>query len=270
MIRILFLLLCLLALQLSFAQYTPLLVRSTDDTVAIQPSIYKVNTRIELPLTVAGFLGTYLAFPALYRISNLSTAEIAQLDRFDVNRFDRPIIDEDPKLYSFYRKRSDTWINASMFSPLLLLIDPKVRADGWKYVTLYGETQMLNTVVYQIAAFLIRRPRPFTYNENLTLAERSGNQGSNSFFSGHVSTVATASFFTAKAYTDYYQIKGWKRLALYGIATVPPSVVGFYRMKAGRHFRSDVIVGLVVGGIMGITIPELHRRAKRKKAPRPL
>lgn len=270
MIRTLFFLLCLLVLQLSFAQHAPLMVGSTDDTVAIQPSPYKINTRIELPVTVAGFLGTYLAFPTLYRISNLSTTEIAQLNRFDVNRFDRPIIDEDPELYSFYRKRSDTWINATMFSPLLLLLDPKARRDGWKYVTLYGETQMLNTVVYQIAAFLVRRPRPFAYNETLTLAERSGDQGSNSFFSGHVSTVATASFFTAKAYTDYHQIKGWKRLVLYGIATVPPSVVGIYRMKAGKHFRSDIIVGLVTGGIMGIMIPELHRRAKRKKAPRPL
>jgi membrane-associated phospholipid phosphatase len=45
---------------------------------------------------------------------------------------------------------------------------------------------------------------------------------------------------------------------------VPPAVVGYNRLRAGRHFRSDVIVGFLVGGTSGIMVPELHRIGRKK------
>jgi len=46
-------------------------------------------------------------------------------------------------------------------------------------------------------------------------------------------------------------------------AAIPPSLVGYYRMEAGRHFKTDVIAGLLVGALCGITVPELHRNKNK-------
>jgi membrane-associated phospholipid phosphatase len=93
--------------------------------------------------------------------------------------------------------------------------------------------------------------------------ERVGDNKSNSFFSGHVGFATTSTFFLVKVFTDYNQIKGWRRLLLYTAATIPPALVGFYRMESGRHFRSDVLLGFISGAASGILVPELHKIHKK-------
>ena len=50
---------------------------------------------------------------------------------------------------------------------------------------------------------------------------------------------------------------------LFAGAAVPPAVVGYYRMKGGKHFRTDVLAGIAVGAATGILIPELHKRSPK-------
>jgi membrane-associated phospholipid phosphatase len=102
-----------------------------------------------------------------------------------------------------------------------------------------------------------------TYNPEVSMPDRTGIGKSNAFFSGHTSWSATSTFLLVKMYTDYHQIKGWKRIALYTGAAVPPGMVGYYRMRAGKHFKTDVITGLLLGAACGIGIPELHRVKKK-------
>ena len=122
----------------------------------------------------------------------------------------------------------------------------------------------VNNAVYFATTFPVRRARPLSYNPKLTLAERSGDQKTNSFYSGHVSFSATSTFFMAKTFSDYHHIKGWNRILIYTAAAIPPSMVGFYRIRAGRHFITDVVTGLVVGAACGITVPELHRNNRKE------
>ena len=120
--------------------------------------------------------------------------------------------------------------------------------------------------MYFRSAFAIRRARPFTYNPDVPLERGVGEAKSNSFYSGHVSFSATGTFFLAKVFTDYHHIRGWKRIGIYSVASLPPILVGINRMKAGKHFRTDVITGFVVGAAAGILVPELHRRIKKSKS----
>jgi membrane-associated phospholipid phosphatase len=50
---------------------------------------------------------------------------------------------------------------------------------------------------------------------------------------------------------------------LYTGAAVPPAIVGYYRLEAGKHFKTDVITGLVVGALCGIIVPEFHRNKNK-------
>jgi membrane-associated phospholipid phosphatase len=46
---------------------------------------------------------------------------------------------------------------------------------------------------------------------------------------------------------------------IYTGAAIPPAIVGYYRLEAGKHFKTDVIAAFIIGAACGIGVPELHR-----------
>ncbi|MDX1284924.1 MAG: phosphatase PAP2 family protein, partial [Draconibacterium sp.] len=133
------------------------------------------------------------------------------------------------------------------------------RKDWFDLLILYGESHAINSDFYILSAGLISRARPFNYHSEVPIEEKTANESRNSFFSGHVSSAATASFFMAKVYSDYHPELGNKKLWLFIAALVPPSVVGYYRYKAMKHYPSDILIGLGVGATAGVLIPHLHK-----------
>ena len=84
-----------------------------------------------------------------------------------------------------------------------------------------------------------------------------------SFYSGHTLSTAASTFFMAKVYTDYHPELGNKKYLFYGLALIPPTYVGYHRLKALKHFPTDVIIGYSIGIAAGIFIPELHKTKDR-------
>ena len=68
----------------------------------------------------------------------------------------------------------------------------------------------------------------------------------------------------AKVLDDMHPELGRNRWWLYGAAAIPPAVVGYYRVQAGKHFPTDVLTGAALGAVTGILVPELHKRAPLK------
>jgi len=85
-----------------------------------------------------------------------------------------------------------------------------------------------------------------------------------SFFSGHTSATATATFFTAKIWSDYNPESKWKPVVWTAAAAVP-AVAGYLRVKAGKHYVSDVVTGYAVGALVGYFVPHLHKIKKGEK-----
>ena len=227
--------------------------------------IYRVHLGYELPASVAAIGLSNLGFKQLGKIASLSESEAAALDPYSINSFDRPIAFLNPSGFENASRKSDLFLNVALFSPALLVIDKKIRHDWLDLLTMYVVTHAVDNALYFAAQFSVRRPRPFTYNPEVALQDKTGDGKTNSFFSGHTGFAAASTFYAAKVYTDYNHIKGWKRMMWYGIASVPPAVVGFYRTRAGKHFKTDVITGFIVGAASGIVVPELHRIKKKKE-----
>ena len=68
-----------------------------------------------------------------------------------------------------------------------------------------------------------------------------------------------------KVYCDYHPNIGAKKYLLYVAASVPPLIEGYLRLKALGHFPSDVGIGLALGSVIGILIPELHKNKYNKQ-----
>lgn len=225
--------------------------------------IYKLNLKWELPVSAAALGTSIFGFQALDRTSAYDISDVIHLDPNSINSFDRPVAFADPALFKSAQKNSDLFLNISVLSPVVLMIDKQMRKDWLDLLTLYLVSHTVDNAIYFAAAFPIRRGRPLTYNTGLTTEEKTGIAKSNSFFSGHVSFASTSTFFLAKVLTDYKNIKGWKRIGIFAAASIPPAMVGYYRVQAGKHFRTDVILGFLVGAGTGILVPELHRKIKQ-------
>ena len=235
------------------------------DTVPERVKIYKAKPQYELPFGAACIFASSAGFTQLDKISHMTEAQILKLDPYKVNSFDRSIAFIDPKGFAKAQSNSDFFLNVSLFTPIILALDKKVRKDWLDLAGIFLMSHTVDNLLYFGGTFPFRRARPLVYNPKVPLSDKFGGGKSNSFFSGHVSFAATSTFFTAKVYTDYHNIRGWKRLPYYAIAAIPPAMVGYFRMRAGKHFKTDVITGFIAGAASGIFVPELHRFKKKLK-----
>ncbi|MDQ1085538.1 phosphatase PAP2 family protein [Siphonobacter sp. SORGH_AS_1065] len=235
-------------------------VTAQSDTTTF--SGYQVNPTFKLPVTTVALAASYFGFKQLDRTASLSAQEVLKLNPSQINSFDRRVAFYDPGRFAEAQKRSDLFLNISIASPLILMLGKSMRQDALDLLTLYTTAHAVNNLLYFAAAYSIRRARPLTYNAALPLEAKTGLAKSNSFYSGHVSFSTTATFFAAKVFTDYYDLRGWKRIAVFSVAAVPPAFVGINRMHAGKHFPTDVLTGFVIGSVCGIAIPELHKKIR--------
>ena len=146
--------------------------------------------------------------------------------------------------------------------PASLLFDRRTRRDWFGLLLMYLETITVTTNIYEwslLGPNSQNRIRPVAYYDQVPYDERILANNRNSFYSGHTASAAATTFFLAKVYSDYHPEIGATKYLLYGAALIPPLVVGYLRMKALMHFPSDVMVGLGVGVLCGLLIPEMHR-----------
>ena len=123
---------------------------------------------------------------------------------------------------------------------------------------MWGETMLLQSGLNELVKGLSNRTRPYVYDEHTPLNKKTTSDARASFYSGHTSTTAAMSFFTAKVFSDYLEDRR-TRIIFWGTAVTLPVAVGVLRVESGRHFPSDVIAGYITGAAIGYLVPELHR-----------
>ena len=130
----------------------------------------------------------------------------------------------------------------------------------WQDATVVLEAYALQAAVLTLTKFGVRRPRPYVYDDTLSIQERSGRESTLSFFSGHTSIA----FVTAVAFAETYRRRheGPAVAAVYAAGLTLASLVGALRILAGKHFLTDVLVGALVGTSFGILVPALHARTR--------
>ncbi len=191
-----------------------------------------------------------------YQTRPLTPAQVNALDRFDIPGFDR---NATANWSTQAALASNILIYGSVTLPAFLMINKRMRKDFLVIGFIYAETAMLTLGVTELTKGLSNRARPFVYNPNVDMREKTDRDARHSFFSGHTSLTAALCFTTAKIFSDYSDNRTHEALVWTGAALVP-AVTGYLRFRAGKHFPSDIIAGYFVGGAVGYLIPWLHRR----------
>lgn len=157
-------------------------------------------------------------------------------------------------------KLSDVTLGAAIATPVLLQLPGGWNRDTGRQLLLYGEAVSASLFLNGVTKYLVQRPRPYNYHPDgrvVEYAREAGKDSHLSFYSGHASTAFAAavagSYLFASGSADR-EIKAmvWMfEMALAGATTQ-------LRVRAGKHFYSDVLIGAVVGSAVGFLVPALH------------
>ena len=202
------------------AQLTP-----PPDTLAAPEKIYRVNPLVSGGVGAVSLLLNDFGFKRLRGKDRLSAEELAALDPKSVLELDRVALRQNLANRQQSETISDRIFQGAILLPFTLFLDRDIRADWIDISLLYLETQSLASVFYYYGAgpTFFNRFRPIAYYEELDILTRNDGNSRNSFYSGHVSTVAVGTFFFAKVYADYHpDLGGWGKATLYVLAAVPP------------------------------------------------
>jgi membrane-associated phospholipid phosphatase len=226
------------------------------------PIPYHYGWKQEIPYLASsvGLLSTGIIIEKTYSIQPYTPQEIAGLNREDINAFDRnATYNWAPGLST----ASDVLMIASIVSPVLFLTNKSTRHDfGW-LALMSWEVLSINYGMVTTVKNLTKRGRPYVYNPNVPMEERTASENRESFYSNHASTTAAMSFFIATVLTDYHpDMKTAYKITVWSLAVLYPAVTAYLRVGSGKHFPTDVIAGYAIGAFTGWLVPFLHKKKK--------
>lgn len=199
----------------------------------------------------AGLTGLAILFDS--ESNNPTLSQINALDPSGLNFLDRGTIKYNS---SSAQTASDILLYSSATLPFITYFSKKCRADAGSIAIMALETALITNGITNIIKSSANRYRPFNYDPNVDLAVKFGSDSNHSFVSGHTSNTTAFAFLTARIITDLHPDMN-KKLIWTTAATIP-AVIGFLRVRAGKHFPTDVIGGYIIGASIGYFIPSLH------------
>lgn len=219
-----------------------------------QGTTYSLSPAREVGLFSAGISFNALGYIQSRNTSILKVEDIEKLDRNDLDGLDRTATYN----YSLKAKgMSDKLLIGSLVLPTTIMFDPNQRNQLGEKTTILLQTYLINAGSTLLVKSLVRRTRPFVYNENAPLSEKLKADARMSFFSCHTSFTASSAFFTASMLTANGQNKDLAPV-IWSSAAILPAVQGYLRWKAGKHFPTDIFIGYAIGAGLGYLIPKIH------------
>lgn len=125
-------------------------------------------------------------------------------------------------------------------------------------VVIIAESGFLSAGITNTVKELVRRPRPYLYNSDVPASAYDPRKDQVSFWSGHTANTAAITFACASLVQRSEASKGLKTATWVG-AAVTPAVMGYLRVRAGKHFPTDVLTGYLFGALVGLAVPYFHR-----------
>ncbi|MFF1798504.1 phosphatase PAP2 family protein, partial [Kitasatospora sp. NPDC058263] len=119
-------------------------------------------------------------------------------------------------------------------------------ARWWREAAFLGGSVAAQSAVFLLVTLCVDRPRP-------TAPRLDGAPPTSSFPSGHVG--AAVALYGALAVLAVLRLRGPLRLPLCALAALLPVLVGFSRLYRGMHHPTDVLAGLVNGGVALAIVP---------------
>ena len=219
-------------------------------------SVFKLNAKTDIPITVLSAGWSVYCMTKVYNKGASDSGQILSLNKNNINAFDR----WDVRPYNGnLDKTSYIPFYAAIPLPLVFfLAGDEMRSDFLELTFLYFETLSVTGLFGYSATHFVDRYRPYAYDASTSMGERMGENAKNSFYAGHVEVIATSTFFISEVYASYYPDSKIKWL-FFGLSGAATAGMGYFRLNAGEHFPSDIVLGAAAGTLSGILVPYFHK-----------
>jgi len=225
---------------------------------------YDFTIEKEWPFISAGvfILGTGILVQATDDTKPFTVRQVNSLDGEKINFFDEIALDN---LSESSDDLSDIIRSGATILPLYFLLNHHTREDILPLIGMGAEVFTISFGINILAKNVVNRTRPLTFNPQATLEKRTEIDARRSFYSGHTAHTAAFTFFMAKVISDYHPHapKAFKA-GLWSFSAVVPALSAWLRVRAGKHFPTDVITGYIAGAAIGYLIPHLHKTRKQQ------
>lgn len=222
------------------------------------------------PLADGAIISASLGFAFILDLIN-STGEIrpqqisADFQRGQLLSIDRASLSRSPNAGAAARANIGLFVavGAAIADPILSGLRERNIQTGLVDAFMYAEAMSLTFAFTDITKIAVRRPRPHAYaeaeaNRGDPTYSNSDTDSTLSFFSLHASM--TASIGATATYLAFVRAphtpRPWITL---GLASALSTFVSIERVRAGKHFPTDVIAGSLAGAAIGLVVPHLHR-----------
>ncbi|ARS37342.1 phosphatase PAP2 family protein [Pontibacter actiniarum] len=223
-------------------------------------SPYRTSFKVDAPIIAAGMGLSAYGLKLMQDKEGLSEEQIMALDKDDVNGFDRFSAGYDSKNA---KQISDFPFYGSFAMPVVMMLNDNVRSKAGQVVVLYVETMAVTGALFTMTNGNVERTRPLAYSDDVELSDKNDSNARNSFYAGHTAATASATFFAAKVFHDFNPDSP-ARPYVWAAAAAIPATVGYLRLKAGKHFLSDNLLGYGLGAAAGILVPQLHKKSNTR------
>jgi membrane-associated phospholipid phosphatase len=155
---------------------------------------------------------------------------------------------------------SDKLLLVTMTAPLFLQMSQGFNSSMGNAGLIYAQSHAFSMLLADTTKLIVRRPRPYTHSKDpriLYFAEQQSADAHASFYSAHSSSAFTSAMAGSLLYaarTDDLPA----RHVVWGLEFLMAGMTAQLRVRAGRHYRTDIWVGTALGLSMGLAVPALH------------
>ncbi|MCJ8166979.1 phosphatase PAP2 family protein [Pontibacter sp. E15-1] len=223
-------------------------------------SPYETSLKVDAPIIAAGMGLSAYGLSLMQDKDGMTELEALSQNKNDVNRFDR----FSAGWHSESAKKTSDYPFYGSFAaaPLVMLLNDNARGKAGQVFVLYVETMAVTGAFFTMTNGLIPRDRPLTYSSEVELSDKTTANARNAFYAGHTAAAASATFFAAKIFHDFNPNSA-ARPYVWAAAAAVPAGVGYLRLRAGKHFLSDNLLGYAMGAAAGILVPQLHKKSNK-------
>lgn len=224
-------------------------------------SPYSLEAGREVAIFGGGILLGIVDLKIIENTKPIPYEKLKTLSRKNINSFDRgATYNWSPRAADW----SDILLITSIASPLLLFTSSAVRDDAGTYTTMYLQNILTTYSVSHLPKAMLKRYRPYSYNNEVEDEIRSRPAATLSFFSAHTSVSFASAVFISTTFNKYNPDSNLTPY-IWGTSLLIASAVGYLRYASGSHFPTDVIAGAIIGSVVGFLIPLIHESNEEEK-----
>ncbi len=144
----------------------------------------------------------------------------------------------------------------SSLAPVLTFVS-RPRSSVISITAMYLESVFFSLGAKDILKGLVKRYRPYMYQESVPAELAADRDRYLSFPSGHTTMAFTGASFASYVFWILNPDSKWRvpvSILSFGLA----STTAAFRVLSGNHFISDVLAGACLGSLSGFLVPILH------------